>query len=103
MQNTIPGIIDTISYSNNWSKQILSSTGSFETRTGVLINTGTINLSGALWGNINTPYLSGEIDYIEKNFTGINGNIGNISLNIWCDTPSSNVYTDYIEVLVNTG
>jgi hypothetical protein len=69
--NTVSGSVDLIAYGNNWIKQSPSSTGSWETRSGVTINDGFINLSGALWGSINTPYGSGEVNYIEKTFANI--------------------------------
>ncbi len=99
----VSGEIDLISYQNAWNKQSGAPSSSWETRSGLTTHVQWINFSGALWGNNNTPYISGEDHYIEKTFNNLSGAIDSIGLNIWCDTPSSNYYTDYLEVLVNTG
>lgn len=53
---TNTSIVDQISYENSWIKLPSSATGGWLSRSGVIINDGTINLSGALWGNSNVPY-----------------------------------------------
>ncbi|MBX9809404.1 S8 family serine peptidase [Candidatus Gracilibacteria bacterium] len=100
---TQSGAIDTIRLNNGWSKNATGTLDNWDIRPNITTSGESIDLSNALWGNKKTPYVSGETTYIEKSFGTITGNVGSIGLNIWCDTPSSNFYKDYIEVLVSTG
>lgn len=93
-----------IRYADGWKKQMTASGNHWERRTITSLTGETSGISSeSLWGNTNTPYVSGESVYIEKSYTGITAKNPIIAIDAWCDTVTSYNWTDYLEVLVSTG
>lgn len=100
ISEVVSGETEVIAYDHGWTKQASVSGEVWAQRTNMVVSGEASDLSGVLWGDTRTPYVSGESAYIQKTFSNPNKDIASIKITTWCDTP---LFGDHIDVLVSTG
>jgi subtilisin family serine protease len=103
ISNVISWEISELSLSSGWTRQSNAASGTWQTRSNIVVSGEDIDLSGALWWDTRDPYVSGEAAYIQKTFSRPHGPLSNIKMGVWCDTPQHTYpIGDYLEVLIST-
>lgn len=102
----VSGETEAIVYDRGWARKLSVSGELWTQRANMVVSGEAPDLSGVLWGDTRTPYVSGESAYIQKTFANPDKDIAAIYITTWCDTPRTGLFDTLdarIDVLVSTG